>query len=125
ADREVAGVSVGGQEARGLGRGRLNHDRDRDAAEVERDPVPEDDEQQEGQHAGDEERARIPTDLERLLPDQGADPSRSAVHAAPPPTSKASTNPMNASSRVGSAPSSRRARSFRSSGDPSAITFPL
>ena len=80
-------------------------------------------EQQERQHAGDQERAGVAEDLQRLLADQAPLTRRTlsvvgARHAASSRASDASTSPMKASSSVGSGGLVGAGRVLQSSGEP-------
>ncbi len=70
ADLEITRVAERGQEAVGLGRRPLDHHRDRDPPQVERDAKAEDEQQQKRQDSGDHEAARVAHHLQRFLADQ-------------------------------------------------------
>ena len=75
---EITRVAERGQEAVGLGRRPLDHHRDRDPPQVERDTKAEDEEQQERQDPGDHEAARVAHHLQRFLADQPGQTSQPA-----------------------------------------------
>ena len=72
-DLEVARVAERRQQAVGLGRRLLDDHRQRHPPQVERDAVAEDEQQQQRQHAGDQEAARVAADLQQLLAHQADD----------------------------------------------------
>ncbi len=140
ADAEKArGAERGGKALRRLAV-RFHHQTDLDVVGIERHAEAEEEQEDQRQHHGDQNAARVAHDLQRLLRQQrheapGAatlggfdsldDPGDFGAHAASSSAlSDCSTRWMKASSSDGLGTPSRAARAFRSSGEPSATVPP-
>src|SRR3546814_7597192 len=116
----------------GDGRRGLDHQADPGAACVERHAISEDEEQDQRQHEGDQDAARVADDLIAFLADQRGEPARPVAPLAAGPggnggpdhaaacLSDSSTSAMKASSIVGSGKAGPATLAFSSSGEPSA-----
>ena len=78
AQREETRVAERGGQAVGFRRCLFNHQANRDAAQVQRDAIVEDEQQQQRQHDGEQIAARVAQDLQRFLAHETGDAAQPA-----------------------------------------------